>query len=381
MMLVGLLCVALQLEHFPATPWESLCRGRDLPPAPWADPADGFRFEGRVRFGDGENAIQQEVEFWLGGPTRGRYLLRNGINKVLILQSNRKDGWFFHSEEKAFEAMPLTHLSPETWLRWTVCRFPWGFEEALAGWDPKKDKPFPTLPGRNEELQVELGQDGRPTLWKMGAIELKVADWKPVRNAGLQPHRWNWTVDGDRREELFESIEGRVLHFDAAFRPPDADPPQSNLSAPLQPGQLQAPPGGFGLVNLPNEEWISLPPSNTIYKKLRDGGWIRPLHWLVFEKGNSEPSAFFSPATHMNKPPPNLARRIPSPSGLHLRWTCWNSAAPADLSQTLFDTARQSDLKPVGSVLIAPMPADGRAHHRTLLLKVERKKKKEIRFR
>jgi len=217
----GLYAQCAEARHFSLAP-------------PLSGIAGGFLLRGQLAFqqGGGEEAggstVEQDGELWLGGPARLRFSLSGFGRTNLFLLADAEHSWV-RVPGKEFLPNPPAVLAEECLLRWTIMRFPWGWEQELAAAeDPLSSSPSALLLLSRETpfgtLELTLDQDRRPLRASVGNAMAEVGDWRAApATIAEYPHHWRWPSGDDLREEQFTALSDQAFFLDDAFRPPRAD--------------------------------------------------------------------------------------------------------------------------------------------------------------
>ncbi|MFQ5748084.1 MAG: hypothetical protein ACE5H3_01350, partial [Planctomycetota bacterium] len=184
-----------------------LCKARGMPLEPPRTPAQNFSLEGKVIFprGGGKKDVENELLVWVGGPSRLRYQLTSGRQANVFLLFSPDKAWLKVPGKEWSTLGPAT-LVRETWLRWVVLRFPWGFRELLAGRQ--------ALPGVDARKRIELESpqgtfslilDERfePVEVLQGQIQLLLDDPATLPDGRRLPRRWPWKEGSQTRRDRF----------------------------------------------------------------------------------------------------------------------------------------------------------------------------------
>jgi len=196
-------------------------------------PAQHLRAVGTVRFGDGEDAVEQDAELLLGGSARMRFRLE-AQNARNVFTLDGADCWLLAGDSTEWQPYDAETLADETLLRWELARFPWGWERPLEA--ARQPGPGRDADGRYARrtargtLLVDI-VDGRPMRLQLRDIdaaldaparaEVGVEAWLPPGdNLRAQPMVLTWPQA--RRLETWSEVTDRAMLLDATFRPPDA---------------------------------------------------------------------------------------------------------------------------------------------------------------
>jgi len=351
-----------------------LCKARGMPVEPPRTPAQNFSLEGRVVFqrGEGKEDLENGLLVWVGGPARLRYQLTSGGQANVFLLFSPEKAWL-KVPGKEWTALAPATLLGETWLRWVVLRFPWGFREllparqALAGEGPRKRL---ELEGPQGPFALILDERFEPIEVRQGPVRLVLDDPATLPDGRRLPRQWTWTDGSRARIERFQSLNDRSLFLEQAFHPETLVPERSVVSLLPREGAAARPASDeFGLVHLEAFEALLGPPgadwTDALPKAL-----LKPGRWQVLDPSGGIRAGVILSGNPPASLPPQVARQRIS-AGDWLRWATFSPLDPALAADKLRQAAAGSRLKEKGAAWVLVPPQDGRPHRRVVLLPVE----------
>jgi hypothetical protein len=344
-------------------------RGR--PAQPPRTLAQHYLFEGATTFHlAGREPITQGAEVNLGGPVQLRYLLRASGNKNVFLVSDDESAWMRTGDED-FRDYPARELAVQTWMRWTLCRFPWGAEEVLR--DLPEQAQEVQLDGPFGPARLRLDDAGLPAALVHAEAALEVADWRTLRSGARLPATWHWRLGPVEQVERFTRIEDRVLLFDRAFAPPLAAPPELQwlAEAPGDGRRARLGADSLAVVHRPEASFLRGPADGAWHAALAESRVVAP---SLFEWRDEEGRVLATAAPLTGPLPQALPAGVAEetrPAGLFLRWLSYGGAPDPDArAAALREGAARGGLEEAGPVWRLRPAEDGRRHRAELLLPV-----------
>ena len=306
-------------------------------------PSIHYRMTGVATFGSGKDSIHQGADLWTGGPARLRYTLRTPKAKNVFLVAGPEDAWVSTPGSQDFKDYPPDELLLETWLRWTLLRWPWDWVEGFEVLSDQDGVEI-SLPSPHGKAMIRFSPDHLPERAVLGPVILELGGWTADKGNPLLPHEWVWTIHGNKREESFAQVAGGALCLDGHFRPPGTPSrPWTTLSA--APGKTgNSPADWIGVVNrefrhaprlMPHvridpdmETWVQVPLKG---KTLQVGVAREDLkaEWLV----NAGKHTYLCWSTYIDLSPirgADLLRKVAHDQGWEIQGPVWASISEGD---------------------------------------------------
>lgn len=175
-------------------------------------PDKQFRLVGELAFHLEDQVMPQDGELLLGGSSRMQFkVMSAGFYTNTFLLASAEECWV-QKHNKEFEEYEPLELWKESILRWHALRFPWGWQDAEFG-------EF-TLETKLGTLTLEVNEQLLPSRISLRDSHVALSDWRTASNSAvLYPMHWDWTYEGRRRVESFQSLHDRSLFVDSAFTP------------------------------------------------------------------------------------------------------------------------------------------------------------------
>lgn len=204
-----------------ATRYAALCAARNLPETASLSPRHHLRAIGVVEFGATGQGTSQRAELWLGGPSRMRFKAsaENGARNLFLVESPGI-GWLSPArDEKKWESFHSPEVERETFLRWEVLRFPWGWREIVES--AAADAITWSRRAGEGEIVIEVGEDLLPRSASYAGVEVALERWLPADDAAWRVARqWSWSGPSGQRGEKYDELGAQWLMFDDWYRPP-----------------------------------------------------------------------------------------------------------------------------------------------------------------
>jgi len=352
-----------------------ICKARGMPLEPPRTPAQNFSLEGKVLFsrGEGHKDLENGLLVWVGGPSRLRYQLTSGRQANVFLLFSPEKAWL-KVPGKEWSPLPPATLAAETWLRWVVLRFPWGFRELL------ERRPAVRMENARRRVELEgpqgaftliLDEGFEPVEVRQGATRLVLDDFAALPDGRRLPRRWTWKEESGVRVERFQELNDRSLFLEQAFHPETLVPERTVVSLLPRADAHPRPAGDrFGLVHLEAFEAL-LGPADADWAGGLEASLLKPGRWRVLDPSEAAQAGVILAGAPPARLPPGVSRRH-VPAGDWLRWETFSPLDPALAATKLRQAATGSRLEQKGPAWIQTPPDDGRPHLRVFLLPVER---------
>jgi len=288
----------------------------------------------------GGKSIDQDAELWLGGAGQLRFSLSKHGRTNLFLLADAKQSWVSVNGGE-FRENPPEVLAEECRIRWEVMRFPWGWEESLAGAQANEEGLYSLQRSFGETtFHLDLDQDLLPQHASFGNAKVSLSDWRTApASTSVYPHHWLWPNGEDRREERLTSVGEQAFFLDSAFLPPKAE------DAVLTQGGAPGPFTGTDMGDLSLVEgtlaYLTEDDASTFGEDAPRGAWWRQGEDRFFLQ--AEQRLLLADAPDGSSFP---TRQQSAASWL--RWTTTAAISDADALQRLEAVAKQQSLEADG---------------------------------
>lgn len=203
----------------------ALCaEARGMPLVPPAVPPAHYFARGRATFdyADGE-PVEQELTLSMGGPARLSYELAGGRRRNIFLLESAERASRRLSGKDEWEDHDPAELHRDTWARWTLTYFPWGWEETLRAAETAEDaNPAGralALEGPYGEFTLQLDPEGRPQELRAEGVRLRVESGGLAQGSKQwTPRKLSWSKTWGELVEDFDIVYDRIPIEDATFR-------------------------------------------------------------------------------------------------------------------------------------------------------------------
>ncbi|MBT3340225.1 MAG: hypothetical protein HN405_04735 [Planctomycetes bacterium] len=343
----------------------AIARGVTLTPP--QTPAQHYLFTGEVTFLIGKREpVTQGVQILLGGPDRLRFTLTSEKRSNTFLFSGARkpeeenQSWVKTPKAKQARKNPVDTIDRDTWLRWSLARFPWG-------WD------FPTTKADTAEISGPFGSiraslvDSLPSEIQLDGLKLSLSDWEKTPT-GAFPKTWSWQYAHGLQIERFSETRGAMLCLENAFLPAhlaiNDQGSWTGVRASAE-ASLAHSPDQIELIRQPDLYWLAADsnhePNNNDTHQSSPGSTHG--HWLRIEKKTATAVRLVSSDT----PGAQLQK-----GGTYLRWSLFAPAQPIADAQNLLEAARFNKMKTAGPVWMTSTPDDGRVRRRMMLIRIKK---------
>ncbi len=362
------MCAALVAPQ-ESTAMARATEARGITAAPPHSPAQHYLFSGEITFHIGERKpVTQGVQILLGGPDRLRFTLTaKELSNIFLYMGpttpkGKAESWVKTPKAKQARENPVGTIDRDTWLRWAVARFPWGWSfptrmdgsKTTAPADQSDIGPvYAEIHGPSGIVRAKL-RNWLPAHISADNLELYLTSWKKTPT-GSFPQTWAWHYPHGKQIEQFSEMRGGMLCLKNAFLPAHLTKTDAGSWVGLR-TSAEAPISG-------SRDKIEKVLQPDLYWVVDDGGiTVDASHkWVRVENEKSTQARLVeagTPGAKMEK------------GGTYLKWSIFGSNQPILDAKRFIEAAEFNHMQAIGPVWMTGAPDDDRAHHRVLLVRI-----------
>lgn len=347
---------------------------------PPATNKEHFRLSGQVEFGapQQKEVVRQECTIALGGAARQRFTLKAGNFSNHYVVYSEHHGWKKEGRNPNYSKMSPESMLADIWTRWTLLRFPWNWQEALAScaYEETNGHGYRLhLEGPYGKFTILLNAENHPTQlkWPSGQ-SVDLSQYKKLRDGRRYPSIWFWEGENYTRKEQFLDMLPGVHFLDHAFRPPQEATPLSTWAAALEDHQkprrtLQ---DEFGFVQRPAAFFAFGPPKGDWLTKMPKGSLASAATWRVYSQGKFTRLCARMNGSGWEQLPQDVSIRKMD-AGIFLRWVTYSEVGINDAQKRLAASLTGTPFSNTGFLWVLNNPLKAAVKRREFLFPVQTK--------